>query len=447
MLGAAGLVYGMQRLSSERGESEYTVGTDPKATYQLSVDGLPCERFPLVRSNGESFELLVTESMKGSVTRDGKRMELQEFAQSEKSGLDELLHGTSVLPIPEGVRFTIEQGGSTFLVQSVAKPRHYPVPLRVDWGTQSYTGAVMAGAAAFVGLMFALPPDAKSLSLDAFDSGRLVKLSAKAQEVEEQPDWLKPKQKEPQPQQSAASQSQHRSSVVHAPARNQVVVTKNPGPVTKQDRQNAAIAAAQNAGIMGMLRSGAMAGIMNRDSALGDDAKEAMSGLIGGDTSDSYGGGGQLVATGPGGGDGTINSNGLPFGPGGPGGHGRGPRGPALGPYRVKGPVTEVGRVEVNAGTMDREVIRRVIRSHTAEVKFCYEKALMANKDLQGRVQVKFMINPAGKVAASVVEASTLHSQHTEQCVAEAVRRWEFPKPPSGLVTVTYPFVFKPAGE
>ena len=139
MLGAAGLAYGMQRLSGEQGESEFSLGTDPRATYQVSAEGLPCERFPLVRSNGSSFELLVSESMKGSVTRDGKMMELHEFAQSEKAVRDAQLGGTSVLQIPEGVRFAIEHGGSTFLVQSVVKPRYYPVPLRIDWATQSYT--------------------------------------------------------------------------------------------------------------------------------------------------------------------------------------------------------------------------------------------------------------------------------------------------------------------
>jgi hypothetical protein len=34
-----------------------------------------------------------------------------------------------------------------------------------------------------------------------------------------------------------------------------------------------------------------------------------------------------------------------------------------------------------------------------------------------------------------------------EQCIAAAVRRWEFPKPQGGgIVVVTYPFVLKSAG-
>ncbi len=452
MLGAAGLAYGVKRLGRERGDSEYSVGTDPLATYQVSTEGLPCERFPLIRSSGSTFELVLAESMNGTVVRDGKQMDLKEFAQCEKAGRDASLQGAAVLPIAQGVRYSIEHGGSTFVVSEVARPRHYPVPLRVDWATQSYTGAVMAGAAAFVGLMFALPPPAKSLSLDGFDAGRLIKLQAKPEAADERPDWLNAKKKEELPKQKQAMANSPRSHAAANPLRSERTMTvKNPGPVGKKEQQALAVQLAQTSGIVGLMKSGAIASILTRESALGTDAKSAMDGLVGVDLTDPYSPGGGLVAAGGpgGGGDGTVNTTGIgPFGPGGPGGRGGGPRGPALGPYRQKGiPTTEVGRVEVNAGSMDREVIRRVIRSHMPEVKFCYERALMAQKDLSGRVQVKFMISPTGKVTASVVEASTLRSPTTEQCVAEAVRRWDFPKPPSGIVSVTYPFVFRPAGE
>ena len=452
MLGAAGLAYGVQRLGKEQGDSEYSVGTDAGATYQVTTEGLPCERFPLVRSSGSAFELVLAESMNGTVVRDGKQMNLKEFAQHERAPRDASLSGATILPIVQGVRYSIEHGGSTFVVSDVARPRHYPVPLRVDWATQSYTGAVLAGAAAFVGLMFALPPPAKSLSLDGFDSGRLIKLQAKPDAVEERPDWLNAKKKEELPKQKQPMANHHRTSAPANPMRSDRVATvRHPGPVGKKEQQAIAAELAQNSGIVALMRSGAMASILTRESALGSDATRAMDGLVGVDLSDPYASGGGLVAAGGpgGGGDGTVNTTGIgPFGPGGPGGRGGGPRGPALGPYRQKGiPTTEVGRVEVNAGSMDREVIRRVIRSHMPEVKFCYERALMAQKDLSGRVQVKFMISPTGKVTASIVEASTLRSPTTEQCVAEAVRRWDFPKPPSGIVSVTYPFVFRPAGE
>ena len=52
-----------------------------------------------------------------------------------------------------------------------------------------------------------------------------------------------------------------------------------------------------------------------------------------------------------------------------------------------------------------------------------------------------------GQVVASLVQSSTLNSMPVEQCIAQAVRRWEFPKPQGGgIVVVTYPFVLKASG-
>jgi hypothetical protein len=48
---------------------------------------------------------------------------------------------------------------------------------------------------------------------------------------------------------------------------------------------------------------------------------------------------------------------------------------------------------------------------------------------------------------SSAVQSSTLGSQPAEQCIAAAVRRWDFPKPQNGIVQVSYPFVLKTAGD
>ncbi len=104
------------------------------------------------------------------------------------------------------------------------------------------------------------------------------------------------------------------------------------------------------------------------------------------------------------------------------------------------------GTAEVR-GSLDKDLIRRIIRRHINEVKFCYESELTRKPDLQGRVMVQFTIAPTGQVAASIVQSSTMGNPPVEQCIANAVRRWEFPKPQGGIVVVTYPFVLKSAGE
>lgn len=71
----------------------------------------------------------------------------------------------------------------------------------------------------------------------------------------------------------------------------------------------------------------------------------------------------------------------------------------------------------------------------------------MRNAKLAGRVAVRFVLAPAGTVLASAIAESSLTNAHVETCVAQAVKRWQFPAAPqAGTKVVTYPFAFSPAG-
>lgn len=94
-------------------------------------------------------------------------------------------------------------------------------------------------------------------------------------------------------------------------------------------------------------------------------------------------------------------------------------------------------------GSLPREVIQRVVRRHTAQVRHCYEQALADAPQLEGRVNVRFVIGPDGRVQSASVQDSTLGSAAVESCIAARVRQWEFPAPDGGgVVAVTYPFTF-----
>jgi TonB family protein len=94
-------------------------------------------------------------------------------------------------------------------------------------------------------------------------------------------------------------------------------------------------------------------------------------------------------------------------------------------------------------GSLDREIVRGIIRRHVNEVKYCYESELAKNAELSGRVSVQFTIDGSGQVIASALESSTIGNPSVETCVIQAVRRWEFPAPPGGgIVIVSYPFNF-----
>ena len=97
-------------------------------------------------------------------------------------------------------------------------------------------------------------------------------------------------------------------------------------------------------------------------------------------------------------------------------------------------------------GSIDKEVIRRVIRAHVGQVKGCYEKGLKSNPGLSGRVTVQMTIGAGGRVVASSVQQSTLNDGAVESCITAAVRRWVFPRPAGGgIVVVSYPFVLRTA--
>jgi TonB family protein len=168
---------------------------------------------------------------------------------------------------------------------------------------------------------------------------------------------------------------------------------------------------------------------------LGSQRNSGIGGLIGNQVGGAYGVGG-LVG----------NQIGEAYGIGGPGSVGTGRGVGSLRGRRVRAPRVMAGRAEVR-GAMDKGIIRRIIRRHINEVKYCYQKELQANPLLQGRLVIRFTIAATGQVEVSRVRSSTLGNAEVEQCIAMAVRRWLFPKPKDrGAVVVTYPFVLKVSG-
>ncbi|MBK8236072.1 MAG: AgmX/PglI C-terminal domain-containing protein [Deltaproteobacteria bacterium] len=96
-------------------------------------------------------------------------------------------------------------------------------------------------------------------------------------------------------------------------------------------------------------------------------------------------------------------------------------------------------------GSMDKDVIRRVVRSHLDDVKRCYEAGLVHDPTLTGRVAIQFTIGGEGAVTAANVQASEVKDAAVAECIAKRIRTWVFPKPEGGgNVVVTYPFLLEP---
>jgi metallo-beta-lactamase class B len=91
-------------------------------------------------------------------------------------------------------------------------------------------------------------------------------------------------------------------------------------------------------------------------------------------------------------------------------------------------------------GDRTKEIVRRIVRSHSDGVRSCYE--LSRRPGLAGTIDVQFTIGPSGEVIASDLQRSTVGDARVESCVVGAVRRLPFPMPVDRRpMVITYPFV------
>jgi hypothetical protein len=228
--------------------------------------------------------------------------------------------------------------------------------------------------------------------------------------------------------------------------------------VTRDEARRIAGSSAQNTGILGLLEGSQIGQVFSHEPALGGDKETILGDLRGSELSDGYGHGLDPlgVGSGPGGGgrDGSTIGIGPLHGIGDcatcTNGRGRYADGPASArmSHVAKAPEVVPGKAEVRCGfngaCLDNEIIRRVVRQHHAEVRFCYEKRLMSHDALGGRVVTQFTIAATGRVLSSIVSDDSMHDGDIEQCITSAVRRWEFPR--SGQTSiVTYPFILQSA--
>ncbi len=398
----------------------------------------------------------------GELTIDGRAFSL-ELAKGQQ--LVQPSHATKnafEFPIELNRAARYRVGDFTFIVRGVNAGKIVAGARRLDPRPYMYVGFA-ALLASFMLLMFYFaPPRPRGLASDLYDeNSRLVQFLMQPDELEE----LKLKM-------NGAGEAGGTPGEAHVGEQGQLGAEENKkthdrwgnkGPADNPDPQLArekALKDAQNAGILGTLA--AMRGAFNAptspfgaDRALGVDPVSALGAMTGADIGANFGFGGLGMrghgVGGGGTGEGTIGmGHGGRFGTmGAGGGHGTGygkGAGGELGDRTSTVPQVRQGEAVVQGG-LSKEVIRRIVRQHLNEVKFCYEQQLNARPDLEGRVKVMFVISPTGSVQSALVTETEIHNSVVEQCVARAVRRWVFPAPEGGgIVSVNYPFVLTAPG-
>lgn len=121
----------------------------------------------------------------------------------------------------------------------------------------------------------------------------------------------------------------------------------------------------------------------------------------------------------------------------------------AGGSGNVRGVVKQAPPAALQAagsGRLSRAQIQKVINEHVAQVQACYERNLMRDHSLAGKVTFDWVIAESGSVASARVRSSTMAGSSVSACILQEIRSWTFPAPEGGTVAVTYPFIFSAQG-
>ncbi len=433
------------------GQKAFTLGEDPSSDVPVVPELIGGQsKVALLDVGSQASRINLLPGLSGEVTlADGSRHEISLFAG-----------GAGSVELPAGARARLRLGDFTFLVNSVLPGRLPPTGAETDWSALTFTGFSFLIHAVFLFLVYFIPPDPRSLSLDMLaEDNRFVRYVLMPSEIEqtEIEDWAAAEQPDEQPGGQGRRHEGEEGQMGRRDAQKNDNRYAIKGPAANTDPRMArdmACKAAAHSGILSALQSQAPTSPFGANTAMGNDPENALGALMGSQIGDNFGYGGLgLRGTGRGGGGdgrGTIGLGRLhTIGHGAGGGDGQGygqGRGGLRGRQTTVPASFTPGHASVS-GSLSREVIRRYIRRHRNQIRYCYERELARRPDLAGRVEVRFVISPSGAVTTSTVASSSMGSPAVEQCVARAVGRIGFPAPDGGVVIVTYPFMFQSAEQ
>ena len=428
--------------------TRYRIGGGREADAPAPVEHL------LIEPHGDAYLVHTTAEMTGEVQQGAARVPLRRWVEERGDSF----------ALPEDTQVWLRLGLMTFVIGTAeAPPPVGPPPLVFRWSEQKYLVGTAVVLAVTLIMSWFLPPDARALSFDHLGSGvRYL-----------QAHIIPPRPPPADAGRSAGGTGGSSGQAARGP--------EGAAGTPRAQRRAARLARARPARTLAQQMADrrheiqqlswlgrwkpdpgtAMGQLLQAGSAMGEDPEDVLGALMGNQVGDAYGVGGiGIVGTGAKGGGteedtvgtGDLRTLGRIGGCTGPspcrgnGDHGLNRGVGRLQTRRASAPQVALGEVQLR-GSLDKDIIRRVVRRHLPEVRFCYEQELPKAPSLAGRVAVNFTIANTGRVAAALVQSSTLGNARAESCVVNAVRRWEFPRPMGGgIVIATYPFNFVVAG-
>ncbi|HEY8207354.1 MAG TPA: adventurous gliding motility protein GltG [Myxococcaceae bacterium] len=422
----------------------FTVGSAAHCHFIMGDAKLGGPSFDVARVDKEGFSVRFNKKMKGEFTHGQESFELLHMIEGGKAHSDG--EGYSV-HLRDDDYVWVDLGGITVEAFLQPVPRRVLVPISE---TLDFTVLNIFLVLFFLGSLFVITAMNRELEGDEYadelssSEARIAKLIIKPPEVQKNPFLEKlAQQKE---KQSGEMSAKHRGDEGEAGRKDAPKRNAHMAPQGKPNEKD------QARMLTNRLFGGKGGGLSTvfGSNGLGGELTAAMGGLFGASAGDSKGFGGLGLRGTGGGGGGVGDTIGIgAIGTKGRGG-GTGTYGNGVGVLGGK-KISDIGITSSDPevmGSLDKELIRQVIRSHRDQIRYCYETQLARFPNLKGKVAVKFVISAVGSVASSSVSQSTVGNSELEMCVAGRVRTWVFPKPKGGgVVVVTYPFLFQQAGQ
>ncbi|MFU8806319.1 MAG: AgmX/PglI C-terminal domain-containing protein, partial [Bradymonadaceae bacterium] len=419
------------------------IGGNEDNDFPLEASALSVEVFPLVvYVENEGYRLTITPEMQGLIQNGEQSYSIQEVIEGGAATRSAEVTGAYSLPIGPKTSARVDVGSNTFLIHFTSVPALLGGTLPIDKTPIPYLTASATAHILFLLLAMSMPDSARSLNLDGFDANdRFVQLLVKPEQEEEEdpPDWLGGDEEEA---------AKHKGEEGQAGKEDSEEVDKELQIEGPQDNIDIELKKAVDTEIA--MEAGALAVLNDQisslwgasDNSVGSDAMHALGNLTGDGPGEASGMGG-LGLAGAGRGGGGVSERGIGManvgtagrGGGGRGGKGYGKGAADLGDRDTLQPKIVPGRPNVQ-GSLDREIIRRVVRQHRREIQYCYEQELAKNRNLAGRITVRFTISATGSVVSAVVSETSMNNASVERCMADRIRRWVFPEPKGGGIVI-----------
>lgn len=478
-----GAVVAVRYLDGRRARRGITLGSCRSADLPCDEELLAGPRHQLVRRRGAGYEVAIPDGLAGSFRDPHGVHSLQALRASGLLIPAEDEPGVSLFVMPQRGELTLTLGLVQVVLTATSRPVRVPARRWIEGTVLAPVAALWIVAAMIAVMVAALPPEPKPLLIL---DGMQLRLSqvprlARLQLVMPQLTWLGGASAgSPAPQGAARPVPRGEGPQGRAPSGERTGAPLIRRPTASQQPPGSQLAS-EPAEAPSDTQPGprALMQALLAGSSLGEEAESTLGALTAAPAgADSGQGSAGLAGSGRAAqGEESVQSAGLgrtegsaagqrlsPRSDGSFGLHGSGPGGSCLPPgcdgiglgikgyggrgagvalrHVVKDDIDLVmcgGRMcaPERSGTY-REGIRRVIKQHLNEIRFCYERGLLQDPALTGRVVIRFRFNPAGLVTESTLAETTLPGREVGTCITEAFRRWLFPAMNTD-VEVTYP--------